>query len=270
MPDHEPEPTRRTLLAAGASFGAAAAAGGATQSDAQTAQKTFVLVHGAWHGGWCWRRVADRLENQGHKVFTPTLTGLGERSHLMSPSIDLDTHINDVVNVVKWEDLKGICLVAHSYGGWPVSGALEKILDRVSSIVFLDAFVPEDGQKGFDFASDFSRKGTLDAQQKGDISRPAPPASAFHVNEQDRAWVDSKTTPQPLALAFSTIGLAGAREKVAKKTYIRAPVYPQPAFDKYYAAKKADPSWRTYEVPCGHDVMVDMPDRLVEILLESA
>jgi hypothetical protein len=151
-----------------------------------------------------------------------------------------------------------------------VSGALEKILDRVASIVFLDAFVPEDGQKGFDFASDFSRKGTIEAQQKGEVSRPAPPASAFHVNEKDRAWVDSKTTPQPLALAFSQIRLTGAREKVAKKTYIRAPVYPQPAFDKYYAAKKADPSWRTYEVPCGHDVMVDMPDRLVEILLESA
>jgi pimeloyl-ACP methyl ester carboxylesterase len=233
-------------------------------------QKIFVLVHGAWHGGWCWRRVADRLEKQGHKVFTPTLTGLGERSHLMSPSIDLDTHINDVVNVVKWEDLKGVCLVAHSYGGWPVSGALEKILDRVSSIVFLDAFVPEDGQKGFDVASDFSRKGTVEAQQKGEISRPAPPASAFHVNEQDRAWVDSKTMPQPLALAFSTIKLTGARERVAKTTYIRAPIYPQPAFDTYYAAKKADPSWRTYEVPCGHDVMVDMPDRLVEILLEAA
>ena len=270
MTNHEPEPTRRGLLAAGASLGAATVAGSATQAGAQTAQKTFVLVHGAWHGGWCWRRVADRLEKQGHKVFTPTLTGLGERSHLMSPSIDLDTHVNDVVNVVKWEDLKGVCLVAHSYGGWPVSGALEKILDRVSSIVFLDAFVPEDGQKGFDFASDFSRKGTLEAQQKGEISRPAPPASAFHVNEQDRAWVDSKTTPQPLALAFSTIRLTGARENVAKKTYIRAPVYPQPAFDTYYAAKKADSSWRTYEVPCGHDVMVDMPDRLVEILLEAA
>src|SRR4051794_3369473 len=159
MADHG----NRTVLAAGATLSAAAAAG-VGSAQAQAEPRTFVLVHGAWHGGWCWRRVADRLEKQGHKVFTPTLTGLGERSHLMSPSIDLDTHINDVVNVVKWEDLKGICLVAHSYGGWPVSGALEKILDRVSSIVFLDAFVPEDGQKGFDFASDFSRKGTLEAQ----------------------------------------------------------------------------------------------------------
>jgi pimeloyl-ACP methyl ester carboxylesterase len=266
MPNHQ-EPTRRTVLAAGATLAAAA---GATSAGAQSAPKTFVLVHGAWHGGWCWRRVADLLEKQGHKVYTPTLTGLGERSHLMSAAINLDTHIADVVNVVKWEDLKGICLVAHSYGGWPVSGALEQIGDRVASIVFLDAFVPEDGQKGFDFASGFSRQGTIEARQKGEISRPAPPATAFHVNDKDRAWVDSKTTPQPLALAFSTIKLTGAREKVAKKTYIRAPVYEQPAFDKYYAAKKADASWRTYQVPCGHDVMVDMPDRLAEILLESA
>ena len=269
MPNHEPEPTRRSLLAAGASLGAVAVAGNATSAEAQTAQKTFVLVHGAWHGGWCWRRVADRLEKQGHTVFAPTLTGLGERSHLMSPSIDLDTHINDVVNVVKWEDLKGICLVAHSYGGWPVSGALEKILDRVSSIVFLDAFVPEDAQKGFDFASDFSRKGTLEAQQKGEISRPAPPASAFHVNEQDRAWVDSKTTPQPNGVALQPIKLTGAREKVAKKTYIRAATYPQPTFDKALAECKADKTWRTFEATgCGHDVMVDKPEWLVEILLQ--
>jgi pimeloyl-ACP methyl ester carboxylesterase len=261
--------TRRGVLAAGATVAAAAAAG-ATRAPAQSAPKIFVLVHGAWHGGWCWRRVADLLEKQGHKVFTPTLTGLGERSHLMSADITLDTHITDVVNVIKWEDLRDICLVAHSYGGWPVSGALEQVLDRVSSVIFLDAFVPEDGQKGFDFASDFSRKGTIEAQQKGEISRPAPPASAFRVNDKDLAWVQSKLTPQPLALAFSAIKLTGAREKVAKKTYIRAPAYPQPAFDKYYAAKKADPSWRTCEVSSGHDVMVDAPERLTEILLESA
>lgn len=270
MPAQDPTSTRRGVLAAGATIAATVAAGGATQAHAQSGPKTFVLVHGAWHGGWCWRRVADLLGKQGHKVFTPTLTGLGERSHLMNAGITLDTHISDVVNVIKWEDLHGICLVAHSYGGWPVSGALEQIGDRVASIVFLDAFVPEDGQKGFDFASDFSRKGTVEAQQKGEISRPAPPASAFHVNEKDVAWVQSKLTPQPLGLAFSVIKLTGAREKVAKKAYVRAPAYPQPAFDKYYAAKKADPSWRTYEVACGHDVMVDAPERLTEILLESA
>jgi pimeloyl-ACP methyl ester carboxylesterase len=101
----------------------AAAPGQMTASArAQTAPKTFVLVHGAWHGGWCWRRVADQLESQGHKVYAPTLTGLGERSHLMSASIRLDTHITDVVNLVKWEGLDNIVLVGHSYAGVVISG----------------------------------------------------------------------------------------------------------------------------------------------------
>jgi pimeloyl-ACP methyl ester carboxylesterase len=233
-------------------------------------RKTFVLVHGAWHGGWCWRRVADLLEAKGHKVFTPTLTGLGERSHLMNAGINLDTHIMDVVNVIKWEDLSDVVLAGHSYGGWPVSGAIEQIGDRVSSVIYLDAFIPENGQKSLDTASEFARKGAMEAMAKGEISRKGPPASTFHVNENDQAWVDSKLTPQPIGVMLQPIKLTGALERVARKTYIRAPLYPQPSFDKYYQAKSADASWRTYKVPCGHDVMVDMPDRLVEILLEVA
>ena len=262
--------TRRGVLAS-AGAGASAAALGSAPAPAQTsAPKTFLLVHGAWHGGWCWRRVGDLLESKGHKVFAPTLTGLGERSHLMSKDIVLDTHIADIVNVIRWEDLSSICLVAHSYGGFPVSGALEQAGDRVSSVMFLDAFMPEDGQKSLDVASDFSRKGTLEAIARGEVSRPPPKAETFHVNEKDRAWVDSKLTAQPVGVALQAIRLTGAHEKVAQKTYVRAPVYPQPAFDRYYAAKKADPSWRTYEVDGGHDVMIDRPERLVEILLEMS
>jgi len=143
--------TRRTVLSA-ATAGVGAAAIGATPAMAQ-ARKTFVLVHGAWHGGWCWRRVSDLLEKQGHKVFTPTLTGVGDRSHLLSKEVVLDTHITDIVNLFKWEDIKDVCFVVHSYGGWPGSGALEQIGDRVSSIVWVDAFKPENGQRGVDYAS---------------------------------------------------------------------------------------------------------------------
>ena len=185
--------TRRGVLAS-ATAGASVAALGGTPAMAQTsAPKTFVLVHGAWHGGWCWRRVSDLLEKKGHKVFSPTLTGVGERSHLLSKDINLDTHITDIVNVFKWEELKDVCLVVHSYGGWPGSGALEQIGDRVSSIVWLDAFKPENGQRGFDFASEFSRKALLEAVEKGEPGRRGPKAEAFMVNEKDRAWVDSKT-----------------------------------------------------------------------------
>jgi len=222
--------TRRGVLAS-AGAGASVVALGSAPAPAQTgAPKTFVLVHGAWHGGWCWRRVADLLQKRGHKVFTPTLTGDGERSHLMSKDIVLDTHITDIVNVIKWEDLNEICLVVHSYGGWPGSGAIEQMLDRISSIVWLDAFKPENGQRGFDFASEFSRKALLTAVEKGEPGRPAPKAEAFHVNEKDRAWVDSKLTAQPNGVALQPIRLTGAREKVAKKTYVRAPKYRQPAF----------------------------------------
>jgi len=259
--------TRRAMIAA-ATVGAGAAALGGAPAAAQAA-KTFVLVHGAWHGGWCWRRVADHLEKKGHKVFTPTLTGVGERSHLMSKDINLDTHITDLVNVFKWEDLKDVCLVVHSYGGWPGSGALEEIGDRVSSIVWLDAFKPENGQRSFDFASEFSRKALLASVEKGEPGRPSPKAADFRVNEKDRAWVDSKVTQQPNGVALQPIKLTGARERVASKTYIRAPKYPQPAFDKAYAECKADTSWRTFEAPnSGHDVMVDAPEWLVDVLLQ--
>lgn len=235
-----------------------------------TAAKTFVLVHGAWHGGWCWRRVAALLQRGGHNVFTPTLTGLADRSHLLRSDINLDTHIADIVNLVRWENLDSIVLAGHSYGGFPVSGAIEQIFDRVASVVFVDAFLPEDGQRTLDLASDFARKAMLEAIAKGENANPAPAAAQFAVNERDRAWVDAMLTPQPLGVSTQPIKLSGLRERVAKKSYIRATKYPQPRFDAYHRAKAADPSWRAYEVPCGHDVMIDMPARLAEILLDVA
>ena len=261
--------TRRAALGgAAAGVGAAALGGGAAMAQAG-GRKTFVLIHGAWHGGWCWRRVADLLEAKGHKVFAPSLTGNGDRSHLLSKDVNLDTHITDIVNLFKWEDIKDACLVAHSYGGWPASGALEQIGDRVSSIVWLDAFKPENGQKGTDFASDFSRKALQEAVAKGEPGRKGPPSARFGVNAKDQAWVDSKLTPQPNGVAVQPIKLTGARDKVAKKTYIRAPSYPQKAFDKALAECKADKSWNTFVAEnSGHDVMVDQPAWLAEILLK--
>ena len=156
---------------------------------ADNTRKTFVLVHGAWHGGWCWRRVADLLERQGHKVFTPTLTGLGERSHLLSTDVNLDTHITDIVNVFKWEDLKDVCLVVHSYGGWPGSGALEadrrpRVVDRLARRV----------QAGERPARPRHRVLVRPRRRRG-RGRPrrartaGAGCQAFGVNEADRAWV---------------------------------------------------------------------------------
>ena len=232
--------------------------------------KTFVLVHGAWHGGWCWRRVADLLEKQGHKVFTPTLTGLGERSHLLREGIDVTTHVTDVVNLMTWERLTDVVLCGHSYGGMVVSGVAEQMSPAIGSIVFLDAFLPESGDSMATLTSQAVRDTLKAAAERGEIGVPARPAAAFLVNEKDQAWVDALCGPQPIGTMTEKIALTGAREKIAKKSYIRAGAYPNPGFDVAYARVKADKSWRTYEVPCGHDVMVDMPEQLAEILVEVA
>jgi pimeloyl-ACP methyl ester carboxylesterase len=144
-------------------------------------------------------------------VYTPTLTGLGERSHLISREINLDTHITDVVNVFRWEGIENAVLCGHSYGGWVVSGAVEHVLTQVTSLVFLDAYVPRDGQTGLDIATPLSRDGINLAMKNGAISRPPPTAESFNVNEKDRAWVDAKMTPQPLGVSLQKIRLTTSR-----------------------------------------------------------
>jgi len=230
---------------------------------------TFVLVHGAWHGAWCWRRVARLLMARGHEVFTPTLTGVGERSHLLHPDIDLDTHILDVVNVMRWQELGNVVLVGHSYGGMVVSGTAEKMENAISSFVMLDAFFPEDGQSIVDLNVPTVVDAIRTAERNGATTLPPRAAALFNVNENDRAWVDAQCTPHPLKCFTQPVAVTGARERIGKKAYIRAASYSNPAFDRGLAAALAK-GWRIYEVPCGHDVMIDMPERLAEILQEVA
>ena len=235
-----------------------------------TTRKTFVLVHGTSHGGWCWVRVAERLRARGHRVFTPTLTGVGERSHLLNATIDLDTHIGDVANVIDWEDLDDVVLCGHSYGGWVISGVAEQVEDRIGSIVYLDAFMPRDGERAIDTQSPGSRAAVLEASKAGKASRPAGSASRYGLEGVDLAWVDSRLTPQPIGVSLQPIRLTGARDRIAKKAYILATGYNNPPFVAAHAALKEDPSWRLFELACHHDVMVEMPEELANILLDVA
>ncbi len=262
--------TRRAALGAIAAASALAAGGTVDTAQAQAGRKTFVLVHGTWHGGWCWRRVADALESKGHKVYAPSLTGVGDRSHLLTKDVNLTTHVSDLVNLVKWEDLKDIVLVGHSSAGFVITQAAEQIGPSVASIVYLDAFVPQVGDNLISLANPGPRKALEDAVARGDLVAKPVPAAAFKVNEKDQAWVDAKCTPHPLAVVVEKVTAAGASEKIARKSYIRATGFASPVFDQTLARMKTAPGWKTYEVPSGHDVMVDMPDRLVEILIEVA
>ncbi len=230
---------------------------------------TFVLVHGAWHGGWGWVRLVELLRAQGHTVFAPTLTGLGERAHLIRPDIDATLHIADVVNVIHGERLSDIVLVGHSYGGCVVSGVAEIVPNKIKSIVFLDAFIPDNGVATVDMVQPAVKEIILAAQARGETIVPVRNAAAFNVNEKDRAWVDSLAAPQPIRTMTEKLKLTGARDAIARKTYIRATGYPNVSFEAAHARAKAE-GWRTYEVPCGHNVMVDEPARLAEILNEVA
>jgi pimeloyl-ACP methyl ester carboxylesterase len=258
--------TRRAAL--GALTAASALAAGGARVEAQAAPKTFVLVHGTWHGGWCWRRVADALEKKGHKVYAPSLTGVADRSHLLTKDVNLTTHVSDVANLIRWEDLKEVVLVGHSSAGFVITQAAEQIGSQVASIVYLDAFVPQVGDSLISLANPGPRKALEEAVARGDLVAKPVPAAAFNVNEKDRAWVDGKCTPHPLAAVVEKVTAAGAHEKIARKTYIRATGFKSPVFDETLAKMKTAPGWKTYEVASGHDVMVDQPDRLAEILLE--
>jgi pimeloyl-ACP methyl ester carboxylesterase len=224
--------------------------------------RTFVVVHGAWAGSWAWMRVADRLVSRGHRVFAPTLSGLGERSHLDGSSINLTTHVDDVVNEIRWKDLHDVVLVGHSYGGFVITGAAEKILDRIASIVYVDAFIPNDGQAFADFSPEWDLP--------RDALIPAPPAvMGDYRDEADRIWVNEKATPQPAGTFTERVRVSGAYRAVPRKTFVQATGWDSP-FKGSVAELRADSSWSVHEIACGHDIAVEEPGRLAEVLEKSA
>ena len=233
--------------------------------------RDFVLVHGGFHGGWCYARVAELLRARGHRVFTPTLTGLGERSHLLHVGVTCAMHIQDVANVVKWERLDNAILCGHSYGGVIVTGVADRMPERVASLVYLDAAVPENGKSTLDLLTQPERDALENFAVERDGQRILPPfpAAAFNVNPADREMVEALCTPHPLQTLRDRVELTGAYLRVPKKVFIRATGWTGTNPQGSYERVRHDPDWTTYEVACGHDVMLDAPERLAEILLES-
>lgn len=229
--------------------------------------KTFVLVHGAWHGAWCYTRVAERLSARGARVFAPTLTGLADRSHLYSPEVNLTTHVLDVVNLIRWHELREIVLVGHSYGGMVITAVADQLSDRIAALVYLDAFVPEDNQCLHDLSPpELVRPQLESATAANRYAVPPIPAAVFNVNPADREWVDRLCTPQPLATFAERVRLTGRCNAVPRKTYVLAGNLPGVGFSRFRDALAARADWRTHELPCGHDVMIDMPEETANII----
>lgn len=231
----------------------------------------FVLVHGAWHGSWCWARVRRALVDQGHQVFTPTLSGVGERSHALSRDIDLQRHVDDIANLIRWEELESVILCGHSYGGCVISGVADVLPDRIAALLYLDAFLLEDGECLHDLLPDEHREMQLSlANEYGEGWRVPPiPAEVFNVNAQDRDWVDRQCTPQPLATFQQPIRLNSGPSPVSRTHYIFASGWQDTPFHASYDRAKAR-GWTTSEIACGHDVMLDRPEDLTAELVGIA
>ena len=229
---------------------------------------TYVLFHGAWHGSWCWKRVRRALQSLGHEVFTPTLTGVADRVHLLSPQVDLETHITDVVNLIRWEELSDVVLCGHSYGGCVISGVADRIPDRIGALVYLDAFVLENGQSLHDTLPAPMRNAQLEqALHSGEGWKVPPiPAEAFHVNAQDLDWVNRQCTMEPLATFQQPLHLTGEIAKIETVTFILATGWAPSPFPPF-CDKASAKGWRTVTLECGHDVMLDLPEELTRELL---
>ncbi len=232
---------------------------------------TFVLVHGAWHGGWCWREVAGRLRADGHVVYTPTLTGLADRSHLLTRETGLETHILDIVNLIDWEELDDIVLCGHSYGGMVVTGVADRAAGRLKAVVYLDAFVPADGQSLHEMAppervAAFERA----AAEQGDGWKVPPlPASAWLDEPAQQAWVAPKVTPHPLRCLTDPLPLTGAWRTVACKMHILATANDPSPFHAIHAGAASEPDWLCRRIAGPHDLMISHPDETAALLLEA-
>ena len=237
---------------------------------------TFVLVHGAWHGGWCYRDTAKALRDAGHTVFTPTHSGLGERSHQNNEAITLETHIRDVCGVIEWEELNDVILCGHSYGGMVITGVADRMGGRIKALAYLDAFVPENGDSLISLinkalppeVADVFVGGFRASALEGRSGMMQPiPAAVFQIAAANRAWVDRRCVPQALATFDMPALLTGAGATVAKRLYILADAWDPSPFRHFAAKFDAAPGWRVTKLASSHDVMVDMPHELARELL---
>ena len=228
---------------------------------------TFLVCHGAWSAGWSWKKMRPLLRAKGHDLYTPTYTGLGERSHLASKDIDLDTHIADVLGVLKYENLRNVILIGHSYGGMVATGVADRAPERLSHLAYIDAFAPRDGQSLLELQNEETRNRMREgAKKEGDgwliPQNPVPP----DTNELDVAWIMERRVMQPLKTFEQKIKLTGAVEKLPR-TYIYCTISrPGDVFRQFRDRASAEKGWKCIDIDASHSPHVTAPEALTEIL----
>ena len=251
--------SRRRLLAAAAVAPLASIAD--VPSLVRSEEATFVLVHGAWHGGWCWKKLVPLLRAAGHQVLTPTMTGLGERAHLLTADVDLETHVKDITAVIECDDLQRVVLVGHSYGGMVVTGVADRVASRVTRVVYLDAFLPDDGKALKDYAP---VPRTRDDGWR--VPPPGPPTSWGVTDARDIAWMERRIGDQPLKTFTQPVTLSTASMTATKQAFIQCTKAP---FFAEAAERAKRRGFQYHELPsAGHDAMITKPTELASILVD--
>jgi pimeloyl-ACP methyl ester carboxylesterase len=226
---------------------------------------TFLVCHGAWSAGWAWKKMHPLMAAAGHRLVTPTYTGLGEREHLANPSIDLETHIHDILNVIKYEDLRDIVLIGHSYGGMVATGVADRARDRVTQLIYIDAFVPGDGQSLLDL-NEVARPRMQELAKSGDGWRVPPNPTPPDTPQADLEWLAERRVHMPIKCFEMKLKLHGG-ELTLPRSYIYATrITPADTFGPFARLAKADPAWRYYELDASHSPNVTAPEPLMKLL----
>jgi pimeloyl-ACP methyl ester carboxylesterase len=229
-----------------------------------TPSKTFLVCHGAWSAGWAWKKMHPLMQAAGHRLVTPTYTGLGERAHLAHPGIDLNSHIEDMLNVIKYEDLRDIVLIGHSYGGMVATGVADRARDKVRQLIYIDAFVPQDGQSLLDL-NEVARPRMQELSKTGDGWRVPPNPTPPDTSPEDVAWLNERRVHTPLNCFEAKLNLSAPL--TLPRSYIYATrAAPLDTFGQFARKTKNDPAWRYYEIDASHSPNVTAPEALMALL----
>jgi pimeloyl-ACP methyl ester carboxylesterase len=226
---------------------------------------TFLVCHGAWSAGWAWKKMHPLMAAAGHRLVTPSYTGLGERAHLANPSIDLETHIQDILNVIKYEDLRDVVLVGHSYGGMVATGVADRARDRIARLIYLDAFVPDDGQSLLDL-NEPARRRMQELAKAGDGWRVPPNPTPPDTPQADLEWLSARRVDMPIKCFEMKLGLQGG-ELTLPRSYIYATrITPADTFGRFASRAKSEQGWNYHEIDASHSPAVTAPEALMALL----